>query len=512
MQVESSPTKVSFLGHAGLFIEHKEVKILCDPWMSASGGFLSSWHQYPRNDHIDLSILRNATHLYVSHKHQDHFDSEFLDSLPKDISVLCPGHTSNFLAQKMRALGFSNVSVLGDWQTRDLSDDVKATMVLDPTRYMEDSAMVFDIEGFKILDQNDCKLNEELARRVSNMGIDIQFVQFSGAQYYPIIYEYGIEEKKQKIDLFVSSLRNTFKRKVTWISPRVVVPSAGPACFLDETLFHANFDAIFPDAVEFRDRLLPDMDVRYEIMTPGQTLLIPKMIKVGNMESVAYDDKVRYLSEYAKEREPAIRNYLDSIEKPSESLYEKLKLHIQNRCSKSAYLTAKINALVLFRITGAVPFNLFADFRSGEIVSFSDSSEDKPNYEITLDGKYLKLILDEKLSWEDFLLSMRLSLKRDPDVYNWPLFALLRFGYSQALLKIIEKISMDGLRETIVVESNNQKYEIQRFCPHSGEDLKKGLVENGTLTCARHHWCFDLNTGECISGGNLKLQTKKVIL
>jgi len=55
-----------------------------------------------------------------------------------------------------------------------------------------------------------------------------------------------------------------------------------------------------------------------------------------------------------------------------------------------------------------------------------------------------------------------------------------------------ETIERDGVR-------------MQRFCPHAGEDLTHATVTGGRIECPRHHWAWDLATGECVQGGTLPL-------
>ena len=38
----------------------------------------------------------------------------------------------------------------------------------------------------------------------------------------------------------------------------------------------------------------------------------------------------------------------------------------------------------------------------------------------------MNLILNEEINFEDFLLSLRLKISRNPDTYNGPLFSLLQ--------------------------------------------------------------------------------------
>ena len=67
---------VTFLGHAGLFVETRHGSVLCDPWFTPA--YFGSWFPFPRNDGLDPERFRRPDYLYVSHLHRDHFDPEWL--------------------------------------------------------------------------------------------------------------------------------------------------------------------------------------------------------------------------------------------------------------------------------------------------------------------------------------------------------------------------------------------------------------------------------------------------
>ncbi len=73
---------IAFLGHAGLRLEAAHFTLLADPWFSRSGAFLGSWHQFPRNDHLDGPALLDVDWVAVSHEHLDHMDISTLSRLP----------------------------------------------------------------------------------------------------------------------------------------------------------------------------------------------------------------------------------------------------------------------------------------------------------------------------------------------------------------------------------------------------------------------------------------------
>src|SRR4051812_38071900 len=81
---------ISFLGHAGLAIDAARFRLLADPWFSRAGAFLGSWHQFPRNDHLDTPTLLDAEWVAVSHEHLDHMDISTLRRLSGRTRVLIP--------------------------------------------------------------------------------------------------------------------------------------------------------------------------------------------------------------------------------------------------------------------------------------------------------------------------------------------------------------------------------------------------------------------------------------
>ena len=86
--------KITYLGHAGLWVETQDVKILCDPWLHRNPAFFKSWSVYPNNNHINWDkIIKETDIIIVSHIHRDHFDEKFLTELynkNKKIKVLLP--------------------------------------------------------------------------------------------------------------------------------------------------------------------------------------------------------------------------------------------------------------------------------------------------------------------------------------------------------------------------------------------------------------------------------------
>jgi len=102
--------------------------------------------------------------------------------------------------------------------------------------------------------------------------------------------------------------------------------------------------------------------------------------------------------------------------------------------------------------------------------------------------------------WEELLLSLRFSARREPDVYNDYLVGLLKHADRAALLAVEEFESARDPRETITLDLAGAPVRVSRYCPHAGEDLaESAVVADGRLRCLGHNFEFDLTTGECLN-------------
>lgn len=127
-----------------------------------------------------------------------------------------------------------------------------------------------------------------------------------------------------------------------------------------------------------------------------------------------------------------------------------------------------------------------------------------PEHTFIMSPRVLRAIVEGRTGWEEALLSMRVELRRDPDVFDLKFMGLLRYGNEPA--QTLHMMREQSSRETI----ERDGLRLQRFCPHAGEDLTHAVVCNGVVECPRHHWRWDATTGRCLSGGTLGLRVEVV--
>lgn len=481
--------RLNYLGHAGFILEAGGTRILMDPWFFPA--FLQSWFPYPDNRFLLETVTAGRfDYLYISHLHEDHFDRKVLGQLDKSVKVLCPNYRSKGVGKRLAKLGFRNLIPLGHKQSVELPGGITATMLLD-TSHKEDSGLLLEYEGFRFLDLNDC--NASLSELPEN--IDLLAAQYSGAMWYPNCYEYTPEVMAQKVAQVRSDLMKSLIRKCEVTQAQTYLPCAGPACFLDPALaeFNDHDATIFPlwedVAAEFAGNCPAVPAVR---LSPGDALELPGLERTTAAAAQPSSD----LNDYSARRKAEWGEFY-SGEEPAISS-DDLKVYFQRLQKRNDYLAKDVNKYIRVSVSGkswGVRLGAMAE-------DFVIEGEDPypPEYELITSARVLRAVLDDETGWEEALLSMRVRLRRIPDVFDSRFMGLLRYGNEP--VQTLQMIQESGCAESI----ERDGLIMQRFCPHAGEDLNHAIICDGVIECPRHHWKWDAATGRCLEGGTLPLR------
>ncbi|GAA2826054.1 MBL fold metallo-hydrolase [Kitasatospora paracochleata] len=480
-------TSIRHLGHAGFLVEHAGLRILIDPWFHPA--FLEAWFPYPDNRALLPEVVAGSyDYLYVSHAHEDHFDRRLLERLSRDVTVLVPDFRSRAMARRLARLGFRRQVRLGHRERYRLGPDSTATMLLD-TSHKEDSGLLLDLGGLRFLDLNDC--NTPMSELPSD--VDVLAAQYSGAMWYPNAYDYPPRTMVAKTAAVRADLLDTLARKVKLTGARTYVPSAGPACFLDPELARFNDRAatIFPHwedvAADFA-AACPETEV---VRTaPGDRLDAP------SAPGRWLTDPDGYLADYRERRRPEWQAYHAEPYRPPGA--EEVREHFARLQRLNRPLLADYRQELRIEAGGAAWGLPLGDL--AEQVELEDCPVD-PGYTIRVPPRALRAVLDGRAGWEEALLSMRLSLHRDPDVFDLTLLSLLRYGHQPAQTRQLVRERSGRQGELI----SRDGYRLQRYCPHAGEDLGHAVIADGVVECPRHHWKWSTTTGACLEGGALPL-------
>ena len=63
-----------------------------------------------------------------------------------------------------------------------------------------------------------------------------------------------------------------------------------------------------------------------------------------------------------------------------------------------------------------------------------------------------------------------------------------------------------GRYDVAIFNVGGELHAYENACPHQGGPIGEGLIEDGTVTCPWHAWCFDLRTGSMTLGDFARLR------
>lgn len=502
--------EITFLGHAGFCVESNKAILIMDPWLSPGGAFDSSWFQFPRNHHLAALVQEKLDNshkerfIYISHEHKDHLDMPFLQSLlNRDFTLIIPRFHRTALVKLLEGYVCKQIVICEDGRKIPIPEG-EITLYLDDSEMSRDSAILIKSEDMTFFNMNDCKLHDKLTTIVKAEGpIDVFAAQYSGAIWHPTCYDYPLETYRAISIKKMNSKFEAVARAIETINPRVYLPSAGPSCFLDPQLIHLNFesDNIFPRAPKFLSYLQKRLTVATSCSEPQPGDVI--------------DAKTGEFTFRTKERvtELNFESYIHSYASLYESFFagrqkkysaEEL-VHILGRLklvllAKLQVLTvrAQIKTPLYFRLSDIPERILKVNFEKST-VELTETMDEKDFYSITCPSWEVERILNGKINWDDFSLSFRMRLNRDPDVYQAVIHGYIVME-PEDMNRFCEKVlGSSANRERTLIEADECKYSINRYCPHQGADLTQGWVEQGKyLVCPKHRWQFDLsNGGKC---------------
>jgi UDP-MurNAc hydroxylase len=498
--------KITFLGHAGFCVETSESIVITDPWLSPTGAFDSAWFQLPRNHHLaafvqeKLGDSQRERFVYISHEHKDHLDLAFLDSLRcRDFTVVIPDFRRDYLVTAFADYRCKDVVACGDGDSLAIPEG-RIKLYLDDSELNRDSAILVQAGGRSFLNLNDCRIIDALPGIARQEGApDVFACQFSGAGWHPTCYDYSREQYEAIASKKVRAKFSSVAQAIKTLRPRVYLASAGPPCFLDPALVHLNFEPvnIFPGAsqvIEYLDRRLPRSATTWPELMPGDVLDADTgRVSYRAKERLDAENYEQYVRKYAATFEPlfAARESQYRPQDGGARLLEGVQSVLEEKLA-GLTLHDRVHTPLYFRLDDLPGRMLRVDFPTRTIEQV-DGLSDGDFYSVTAPSWEVARVLDGKITWDDFSLTFRMRLNREPDIYHTVVQGFLRLESEDMNWFCERLLNIETNQERIVVECNGTRYAVDRYCPHQGGDLRRAWVEEGRfLTCARHQWQFDL--------------------
>ncbi|HZD71510.1 MAG TPA: MBL fold metallo-hydrolase [Actinomycetes bacterium] len=508
--------RVTFLGQAGLYIETEHGTILCDPWFNTA--FFASWFPFPSNEDVDIEAISRPDYLYVSHLHHDHFDPDFLrDHVDKDAVVLLPEFPIDQLERELQGLGFRRFVKTRSAEPVEVDElRVMIMALVAPTDGpIGDSGLAVDDGRTLIFNQNDSRpVDLEPLRAFGPL--DGHFLQFSGAIWYPMVYDFPLRMKQTLGRKKRQNEMARAKRYAEELGASFVFPSAGPPCFLDPELFDLNdFDRdptnVFPDQTVFLEYLREHGMDNGRLLLPGTVATLEDGrcdVRHPSEDAVEaiFGDKRAYLEFYQARMLPEIERRKAGWPRGQvDDLIGALKQWWQPLLAQADVTCAGINGRVLLEVLDAAigDEQIVIDFLDRRV----DAWKGEPvRYRFRIPRPLVETcVLRHDEDWvNELFLSCRFEASRhgpfNEYVYNWfkglsPERLQYAEGWYAEQAPVQELIQLDG-------------FLVQRRCPHLKADLAQfGVVEDGVLTCRMHGWQFDLATGRCLTSDDRRLHS-----
>ncbi len=512
--------RATSLGHAGILVHTRQASIVCDPWFEPA--FFGSWFPFPRNDKLDLELLENLEHpsyLYISHQHGDHLDETWLAShIDKSTQVLLPDFATRELERQLSRLGFTHFIRTRDGEELDLGDNLRIAIHVESAITDGpggDSAIVISDGESRLVNQNDCRTRDLAALR-SHGPVDMHWLQFSGAIWYPMVYE---DSPENLMALARAKVESQFSRALHYVSAldaQIVMPSAGPPCFLDAELFGFNMItgdelSIFPDQTKFIARLLGVGNDRGVLNIPGTMVEVTadsvRVVHPTTDEIVRepFDDKAAYLRAYQADWAPWLIRHRASWPTARTDLVATLRAWWRPLLTMAPTLRQLIGGGCVLDLGD---LKIHIDFLNGEV----DAYDDQPfSFRFTIQRELVEAVVAAKaIDWSNsLLLSCRFRAWRDGEFNEY----LYNFFKSLSVERM-RRAEAEAIRRSSPQPESQEEIELggyvmQRQCPHRQADLSVfGEIHGDQLVCTLHGWRFKLADGSCLNAQDRHLRIR----
>ena len=510
--------RATSIGHAGILVETRQANIVCDPWFIPA--FHGSWFVFPRNDRLSTDLMdkiSNPDFLYISHQHADHLDEPWLrENMNKNVRVLLPDYPTKELQRQLSGLGFQNFIQTRDAEEMDLGDGLKVAIHVESTITDGpggDSAIVISDGECRLVNQNDCRTGDLTALR-KHGPIDLHWLQFSGAIWYPMVYDEPHEKLKE---LALKKVESQFARALTYVDAldaRLVVPSAGPPCFLDDDLFDANWItgeevSIFPDQTKFIEKL--EARNRAGVVNiPGTTIEItPASQLVTHPTDDAevqrpFVNKESYLREYQLDWSTWLTQLKSSWPQQRTDLLSTFKAWWEPLLALAPTLGKSVGGSCRILSDG---LDILIDFERGEVRAYAGEHF---RYRFTIPRPLLELVArDRAVDWSNSLfLSCRFEAWREGE-FNEHLYNFFKSLSVERMRRAEEEALRRTKPEDVSEEIVLGDFIVQRYCPHRQADLSEfGVVEGDNIVCTLHGWKFSSEDGMCLNADDRRLSVR----
>ena len=432
--------RISLHSHATLEFNYQGFRLVCDPWLEGSA-FFGAWRHYP-TPLIKASDLRpNA--IWISHEHSDHCHEKTLRALDKDIPVFIPPFPNRRLEKKLDLLGFKDIRPMEFGRRLEIAKDFYIT-VYEPGSLWNDSQLLLEIGGFRILNINDAGLNHRIQSKVGR--VDCLCAAFSpGASGYPATYTHLSRE--EKLDIYKRSgeaMLDMLLEACKSYGARYMLP------------FASHFVLNHPSKVEYlgvvKKNTLDCVKRRFE----GSGVEVIGLLAGDSWENSG----LRLLQREANLYDPPVilKALHEGFNEEEFNLsYPDKEAYAFRREEVLAYLD-KLNLVPQIAFCENLTAAIYPDSKASLAIYFEISrgqlrilpSLQSANLTINIPSELLMYICRHNESWDEVTIGYWCEFSRHPDVYHPEFWRLLQAPY---FLRFYENAKTTKSKNTRDIES-----------------------------------------------------------
>ncbi|NIQ03921.1 MAG: hypothetical protein GWM98_29200 [Nitrospinaceae bacterium] len=239
--------KTTLIGHACILFESKDTVLLSDPCLF-SLHFEELNYYFPQVE-INRDKFPRPDAVYISHRHQDHFDIRTLAYLPKDLKILCP--EDPVILECLKELEFTDITVVKDFEAVKIKNlTLIPTPSLTQDYYPEHGLIIQDGE-VNIWNQVDTIVSPDIINYINRI---CGQVDFAHVRFEPLLEQNFTYHKDCALPFEEYS---SFLKVAGALSPKFAVPGSagehffGRAEFLNHFVFPATQEQFIMDLESF---------------------------------------------------------------------------------------------------------------------------------------------------------------------------------------------------------------------------------------------------------------------
>jgi UDP-MurNAc hydroxylase len=329
-----------------------------------------------------------------------------------------------------------------------------------------------------------------------------------------MVYDEPVAVRQTQAAAKVESQFVRAEHYVEAIGATVVVPSAGPPCFLDDELFGYNMIngdevSIFPDQTRFIARLT-DVGRHAALNVPGTTVTVVQgAVSVVHPPidiHAPFANKREYLRNYQTHWQPWLAQHKAAWPAKKSPFQPRLAAWWEPLLLRAPTLRSGVGGGCLLRIGDEA---VFIDFEAGTVRLHAGELF---QFRFDIAPELLEKVLSEyAVDWSNSLfLSCRFTA--------WRAGAFNEYLYNFFKSLSVERIDRAeaeaqrrlGAQATPSEEIQIGEFTLERYCPHRKADLSTfGSLEGDEIVCTLHGWRFRTSDGRCMTADDRQLQIRR---